>query len=565
MTIRDGTTPRGRAVAVKRRLGIAVPDDLVWVAVPVGAALVVYAAYLLSHDYPAYGAGMYLQIAKQLRLGGYHPPARIHHYTAGGVPFAYPPLMFYVAAVVRDLTGVGPLTYARVVPGGVVVVTVVPYYYLARAFLDSRPRASLASVVFTVAPPVLTWHLSAGGIVRAPAFLFTLTGVYGGVRLFRAGDHRWIVPSAVLFGLTALSHPTYPVYFVLSFLLLYAFYDRSLSGLVSGALVGLGGLVLTVPWVGWVATTHGLDIFAAAAGTHSGLWGGTYRIWQQFVEPIVHLDSVTPFYAVAFLGAAVALVRRRPFVPVWMGLSGYMLAESRFLYVAGAMLVAIAVFEGLGTANEANRSLGRRHVVAAVVVAVAAVTLGALFGAGALDARHGSQTQPAFLDRGDVRAATWAERHTEPTADFVVLGDFAEWFPYLADRTILVGPWGVEWLGNAQYRHQIRLFEAVSACDSARCLTTTLDRADVHPEYVVVPKGHYTVRGHAALTSPRLRCSLIAADRYTLTYENRETMVFRVDQGETGESTGVTRCAATVPGPVPRPGGRSGSSARGLS
>lgn len=495
---------------------------------PVGAALVVYAAYLLSHAYPAYGAGMYLQIAKQIRLGGYRPPARIHHYTAGGVPFAYSPLLFYVAAAARDLTGVDPITYARVVPGGVVVATVVPYYYLAREFLRSRPRASLAAVVFAVAPPVLTWHLSAGGIVRAPAFLFALAGVYGGVRLFRAGDRRWIAPSAVLFGLTALSHPTYAVFVVLSFLLLYAFYDRSVAGFVAGTVVGVGGLALTAPWVAWVATTHGLDVLGAAAGTHSGLWGGTYRLWQEFVEPLVHVDGVTPFYAAAFLGGGVALVRRRPFLPVWMALSGYVLAEGRFLYVAGAILVALAAFEGVELASAARSPRGRR--VAVAVVVVLAVALGALFGAGALAARHGSQTQPSFLDRGDVRAATWAEHNTAPAADFVVVGDAAEWFPFLADRTMLVGPWGVEWRGNEQYRRQIQLFETVSACDSARCLTVAFDRAGLHPEYVVVPKDPYTVRGHVARRSPRLRSSLRTAERYRLAYANSETAVFRVTE-----------------------------------
>lgn len=545
MTVREAVTGRDRrrAPAADRFPETVLAGDLVWIAVPVCASLVVYAAYLLSHQYPAYGAGLYLQMAEQVRVGGYHPPVSIDHYTAGGIPFAYPPLTVYVAAVVHDLTGVAPMTYARVVPGFVVTATVVPYYYLAREFLGSRPRASLAAVVVAVAPPVLRWHLSAGGIVRTPAFLFALASVYGGAMLFRAGDRRWIVPTAVVLGLTALSHPVYPVYVVLSFLLMYAVYDRSLRGIAAGVAVGAGGLALSLPWVWWVTTTHGLGSFAAAAGTHSGLWGGTYRISQEFVQPVAHLDTVTPFYAVAFLGAGVALVRRRPFLPVWMGLSGYVLAEGRFLYVAGGMLVALVTFEGVGMATASGTGTatatasdtsptGRRTVVAAVVVAAAAVTIGTLFAAGAIDPNHGGRTQPAFLDTGSVRAATWVQGNTDPAADFVVVGDLAEWFPSLADRTSLVGPWGVEWRGNAEYVRQIRLFESISACDSAGCLSAVLDRADVHPEYVVVPKDHYTVRGRAVRTSTRLRRSLLASDRYTLTYETPDTMVFFTRGGD---------------------------------
>lgn len=530
MASKEETNARNRHNELVRPLEILPGGDAAGICAAIVAGGIVYAVYLLTHDFPAYGAGMYMQIAKQIRLGGFEPPARILHYTANGSPFAYPPLLFYVAAAVRAVTGVDPITYTRYLPGLVVLAYAVPYYYLSKEFLGSAAKASVAAIVFTVAPPVLTWHLSAGGIVRAPAFLLSLAGIYGGVRMFRAGDRRWLVPSAVLFGLTVLSHPTYAVFFGASFLLVYASYDRSVRGLVDGASVALGGLLVAAPWVGWVGATHGLDIFGATAGTHSGLWGGTSRLYGQFVHPLVTLDGSTPFYAAAFAGGLYAIFRRRYFLPTWLFLSAQLLAESRFLFVAGAMLVSSLLFD-IADARVRPAFTGKRRalVIATLCVTlVSAVTLGAVFSAGAAWNVDGRQTQPTFIDDADVQAMEWAQDNTDSSAEFVVAGDAAEWFPYFTDRTILVGPWGAEWNGQDAYRDQISSFVSISNCDSSLCVTDRLNDADATPDYVYLSKDSYTVRGWTATPSESLRTSMVADGNYELTYENEGVMVFRV-------------------------------------
>ena len=59
-----------------------------------GAGLVVYTAYLLTHPYPALGGGLFLSMAEALVENGHALPARVAGYTPGGIPFAYPPLAF---------------------------------------------------------------------------------------------------------------------------------------------------------------------------------------------------------------------------------------------------------------------------------------------------------------------------------------------------------------------------------------------------------------------------------------------------------------------------------------
>jgi hypothetical protein len=81
----------------------------------------------------------------------------------------------------------------------------------------------------------------------------------------------WLAVSAGLFGLTVLAHPVYALFFGTNYVLLFLAYDRSISGLVNGAVVAIGGLVVASPWLVHVAGAHGLDVFTSAAGTHGGI------------------------------------------------------------------------------------------------------------------------------------------------------------------------------------------------------------------------------------------------------------------------------------------------------
>ncbi|MEA5386240.1 hypothetical protein VB779_03390 [Haloarculaceae archaeon H-GB11] len=89
--------------------------DRYWLALATLPGFVAVTAYLVTNPYPAYGAGLYAQIAGEILGNGYVPPTEIPGYTTDGVPFAYPPLQFYLFAVLLDI-GVTPVTVARFLP-----------------------------------------------------------------------------------------------------------------------------------------------------------------------------------------------------------------------------------------------------------------------------------------------------------------------------------------------------------------------------------------------------------------------------------------------------------------
>lgn len=500
--------------------------DAPWLGAGVGAGFLAVAIYLATNPYPAYGAGLYVQIAKTIVANGYLPPAEVPGYTADGVPFAYPPLQFYLLAVLLDF-GADPVAVAHLLPSVGVLASLVPTYLLARDYTGSRPAGAAASVAVALNPQLLQWHVSAGGVVRAFAFCYAMVAIYAGYHLFRDGDRRAAVLGLVAFAATVLTHPTYTLFVVVTYLLLWAVYERSIEGLARGAFVGVGGAVVASPWLAWAATTHGFDVFFAASGTHGGVGGGAIAL----------LEGPSPFTLLPLAGAAYLLaVRRDWFLVSWAVAAELLFAQPRFAFTVGSVVFAavavdvagrVETLDGPVTSLEGSFAAGadRKAVLAACVLLVASV------GGGAYLAHEMTLTDdpstPEFLDDEAVDAIAWAAAETPPDATFVVLGDAAEWFPALTDRTVLVAPWGVEWRGPAAYERHLDAYLAVSECQSAACVESVAATVDGDPDYVYVPKGTYTVRGERFASFGTLERSFERSSAWERAYENEGVVVYR--------------------------------------
>src|SRR6056297_2561206 len=121
-------------------------EDARWLGWPLVVGLVVVALYLATNDYPAYGAGLYVETADIIRANGYALPATVPHYGPEGVPFAYPPLMFYVLAVLRDF-GAGAFAMALYLPPLLTVAALVPTYLLGRDVVGDRRAGTAAALL----------------------------------------------------------------------------------------------------------------------------------------------------------------------------------------------------------------------------------------------------------------------------------------------------------------------------------------------------------------------------------------------------------------------------------
>lgn len=542
----------GRTIAAERM------ETIVWFLPGLLAGGFIYVVYLFTHPYPAFGSGLFLLMAQEVSRQGYHLPVTIPYF-ARPVPFVYPPLMFYGVALLHDALGIAPLAITRYLPGFVTVVTLGPFYLFVQTLLGSKRKAGIATVILATSPAFLEWHLSAGGVVRAPAMLFVCSGLYTGSRLFERRTRRWLLPSVAFFALTVLTHPVYTVFFVCSYIWLYVVFDRSLAGLSRGVIVGVSGVVLTAPWWMQVAALHGFAVFGNAAGTHSGIGqhlatlfnttllalGGraqanVFDVWLRTVG----LTATESTFIVAWYGLIVGAAgyvgiarwhrrsRTDTFLVGWVLLSAFLISEARFVFFIGAILITVAISDlvqrHVTRIDAFSEHQNHLSLAALLVVGTVCLSVGGAYTAGALDTHADSHSLPAFIDDDDVAAMQWVHGNVAPSAKFVVLGDAAEWFPYFTHRRILVGPWGVEWKGKAAYQRQVHEYSAISQCKSKRCLETTLGATGVRPEYIYLPTNGYTVRGKETASSPTMHAELVRDQRYTPVYRNDGVLILKV-------------------------------------
>jgi len=77
-----------------------------WTAIAimlVGAGLRLYPLIIFPLDEPFRLSGLFYEFSRQIVLNNFAFPETIPYYSAEGIPFAYPPLSFYVQAILIHL------------------------------------------------------------------------------------------------------------------------------------------------------------------------------------------------------------------------------------------------------------------------------------------------------------------------------------------------------------------------------------------------------------------------------------------------------------------------------
>lgn len=512
-------------------------------AIPLAAFAVVYAAYLFTHQFPALNGGLYVAMTRQIAESGYGIPAVVPYYTEGGIPFGFPPLGFYVAAVLLEL-GLSVRSLTLLFPVVPFALALVVFYAFAERLLEDGRMATLAAVVLATSAPVLQYTISAGGFVRATALLFTVLGLYAGLRSFQAETWAWpwLLATALFTGLTALTHPKYILFLGTSLVVLAVRFDLSVRGATKSAAVLAGGFALAAPWWANVVATHGVGLLVEASRTHGGI-GNPFWFFG-FLLPVT---SPTDLWPVLVVLAGIYLVAQgRLFMPLWMFASGVVVHNDEYAMLVGALMIATVVYEGVVPAIEPDGlraalglpwSVGDRTVTSSAIAAgfftVVLVTYAT--GSAVLYVEDGLLTDDefiSFVDDEDLEAMDWVQQNTDTAASFVVVGDTAEWFPVFAERTSLVAARGSAWEGVTQRNRMLSVRVALSGCLAASCVTQLIEDNGLNPEYVYVARDGYIRGNNRDLTEERwefLRPSLDDDPAYTLEYQNDGVVVYRYE------------------------------------
>ncbi|MEW6406614.1 MAG: glycosyltransferase family 39 protein [Chloroflexota bacterium] len=488
-------------------------------------------AFPLISSFPLNDGGLFYRMIRDLQSNGYALPA-FTSYNHAQIPFAYPPLGFYIAGILADLTRVDLLLILRLLPALVSAACIPVFYLLAKQFTPSRTQAAVATLLFAFAQRVFAWQIMGGGITRAFGFLFALLTIYYASRLFTTQAARFVLWTSIWAALTILTHPEAILQTALAVLILYIFLDLSRKGLVLSVVAAAVILLLTSPWWGSVLSKHGftpfLAVWSAASSNSNPLLARPVALFQFLITEEPFLPFIAFF---GLLGTFRSLSQRKYWLPTWMVLPYMLDPRSGPLYT----LIPLLLLASQGLVEVVlpafNREQGQ-ELTALLKSKVSRVFLGfvvlylALAGYFSVGKIYGSAT----LARSQKEAMSWISQNTPEDASFILitngqplLDPASDWFPALTARRSVATVFGYEWIHDGQFAKRAEWYSTLQECTgaTAACLTSWAEETSLGFGYVYLQtKTEF---------SP-LKTDLMNSEGYVLVYEAENVSIWkRVD------------------------------------
>ena len=417
--------------------------------------------------------GFYIKIAQQIAENNYRLPRVIPHYTLGGVPFAYPPLAFYLEAVLIKL-GVPVFVVSSLLPAAFSFFSVVAFFFLAREIFGYQKTTYLATVIYTLMPSAFGEHLPGEGVVEAMGTTLFILCVLCFLKLSRQKSFKMTAWSGLVLGLALLSSPGggYTALFIASFITLVSLKrDRRL--IVLAGLPFLIALLVSGPFLFRVISNHGQGIFWLT------LQDQYRRFFSHSLLDLMTLSAmngklVNVFTPFVVFGLLACLTDTKNLYLIFLLVLTYLIPREH-VYLVPVFLSLLATKGVVFLTTSTKLKLVYRQGVFLVIWSTFLLGLLTAF------IFSGSLTEKNIIDDRSLKAMKWVKDHLEAEAAIMVIGDEIEWFPQVSGRTVVNVMWGGEWEAGwpvADFSNE------VDNCNDLICLENAAENYSIDFDYL---------------------------------------------------------------------------------
>jgi hypothetical protein len=460
------------------------------------------------------------------------------------IPFAYPPLGFYLGRISADLFGLSAIQVVRWLPAVFAVLSIPAFYLLALRLLKNKYYAALATLFFSLMPRELSWFVMGAGLTRSPAQFFMLLALASLVRLNEKNSHIDIFLTGIFTALAILGHPEAAVHTIVSALFLWLMLSRKQTAFLGAVAAGVISLLITSPWWVTVIRYHGIDPLINALQTGGKVQAVFHLLFFVFTEE----PYATVIAVLGLIGIAHRLIRRDYLLPLWMVIP--FLVEGRSASVPAAIPLAMLAASGLvdvvfaalrGRAGNFQEGIELSEPTPAFERNILIyVGLFLLFSA----SQFGTQLARVIVYPTDRQASTWIQENTAADSRFLVLtgttsvscDPLLEWFPALTDRQSITTVQGREWIDGRNFTDFVTSSYSVQRCLSAgdiSCLDSAVSRSEY--DYIYISKFLRT-NGCASpgvpATFPFFLESIREDTGFEVTHETEDVVIYRNHRSE---------------------------------
>jgi len=482
--------------------------------------------------FPVNDGGMFYVMMKDLQANHYIPPLYTS-YNQINIPFAYPPLAFYIGAGLSDLLNISLTSILQWLPAIIHTACIPALYFLAKEITGDKFTSAIAALAFALTPHLNSWLSVGGGLTRSLGTLFLILTILFAYKLLAKKDMQAIWGTIFFGSLTVLSHTESTVFAVAIPIYIWFAKSRSLKSALQGGLVALGVLILAGSWYGLVISRHGLETLLSALHT------GGQTIWS--VLRLINIDIITeePYLDLlgvfGVLGLIMLIIKKQNFIPVMLVVMYLVQPRSAHtvgnipLAIAAGLFIAEVLLPAISKLDETNTNRGIKIFLA---ILIPYLIINSTYQGLMLSQNHVSNSEQT--------AMKWVKENTPVDSQFLVLTgepeamceSSAEWFPALTERTSLSTLQGREWLLGNTFGDFIGHRTGIQGCidEGLECLNRESSYFGTNFDYIYISIKTPTNNCKAVETSSRTTRGLVIALEnlleYSVAYKTKDAVVF---------------------------------------
>jgi len=485
---------------------------------------------LFKVGFPLVDGGMFYTMIKDLQASHFILPV-FTTYNQAEIPFAYPPLAFYIAGFINTATGISLLDIIKWLPVVISILTLPFFYYFVKLVLDSESKAALATLIFALTPNSYWWDIVGGGLTRSTGTLFFIITAISAYQMYREKKNIWVAATIVSGVLVVLSHLAWALQSAAVILLLWFFYGRNKQGIINSIIVAVGVLLLTSPWWVTILQYHGVGTFLQAGQVTHSRW----LFWTILFALSFTGEYTTVIAVFALIGFFIYLAKKDYFLPLWAILC--LIADPRGGIPASifplTILAMSTITEGIAPLlyNAKKDELHFNSWTQSLYSNIGRFFFGFFILLFLYNAYNVSNTLSyQVIGKEEINAINWVKSNTVQTDRFLILDEqgnpllspLTEWFPALAERRSIATIQGTEWLGgNKHYNKQYPIITSLHEClyKDVNCLYDLPDIMTDKYNYIIV----------ASKNPVPLLNSLESHPNFKLTYSSPTIKIFQVN------------------------------------
>ncbi len=212
-----------------------------------------------SSNLPLNNGGLYLFFSEIILQNNFSYPAFIPFYTESGIPFVYPPLLFYLAALVSKLFHIPLLILFIYTPTIISILCIFAFYFLVKELFSEKSLILVSTIIFALYPPLIAYSAQGLFLVHGVGTLLFILGFILVLRWMKGNNDTFIFFIGFLFGLLLLSSPRCAFAYALV-LLTVAFLNPRKKTFFSLAFIVIIATLVSSPWWITVIQNHGITV-----------------------------------------------------------------------------------------------------------------------------------------------------------------------------------------------------------------------------------------------------------------------------------------------------------------